>query len=69
MSCSKLLKGGYIGSIIGLIKGDTRSLDYGSHVFLMFSFGFLDLKAKIISTEWEGDQMSFVKGESLVSED
>ena len=32
---SKLLKGGYIGeymgSIIGVIKGGTRSLDYGSH--------------------------------------
>ena len=33
---SKLLKGGYIrdyiGSTIGVNKGDTRSLDYGSHV-------------------------------------
>ena len=29
---SKLIKGGYIGdgTIMGLIKGDTRSLDYGS---------------------------------------
>ena len=25
------LKGGYIGIIIGGIKGDTRSLDYSSH--------------------------------------
>ena len=26
--------GDYIGSTIGLVKGDTRSLDYSSHRFL-----------------------------------
>ena len=28
---SKLLKGGYIEGYIGVVKGPTRSLDYGSH--------------------------------------
>ena len=27
---SKLLKGGYLGDDIGLIRGDTRGLDYSS---------------------------------------
>ena len=35
---SELLKGGYIGILlgttVGVIKGDTRSLDYGSDAFL-----------------------------------
>ena len=28
----KLLKGSFMASIIGVIKGDARSLDYSSHV-------------------------------------
>ena len=28
------LKGGYIGDYIGVIKGDTRSLDNGSYIYI-----------------------------------
>ena len=30
--------GGYIGTTIGVIKGDTRSLDYGSHIYICKEF-------------------------------
>ena len=32
---SKLLKGGYIEDSIGVMKGDTRSVDYGSNETLL----------------------------------
>ena len=34
LNCLKVLYGTIWGSIIGLIKGDTRSLDYGSYGLL-----------------------------------
>ena len=27
----------YVGSVIGIIKGDTRSFDYGSYVIIGFA--------------------------------
>ena len=40
---SSSLKGGYLGSIIGVIEGDARSLDYSSHCSCSFHPSLQDI--------------------------
>ena len=56
---SKLLKGGYIsdyiGTTIGVIKGDTRSLDNGSYVHIHLH---LQASQKMVSWDTGPDEPS-----------
>ena len=45
---SKLLKGGHvgdcIGTTVGVIQGDTRSLDYGSYIYI---YTYIQLRFRV----------------------